>query len=522
VALALLAVAGPWAQPASADEAAGLYDPSRMYVIKLSLPPSSRTALENPATWQEYQPGKFSVALSADGKPGGVGSFSPQVNVGIRLKGNYSFRSLDGKAAFKVKFAKTEPFHGLRILTLNNMVNDPSMVRETLAYTAFRAAGVPASRTGYAYVYVDGQDYGVHLNIETVDEVALGRLFGAFDEEAQHLYEGEGGADASPGGAEDFEVDEGDPEDLGDLEALIEAVNSGGPGSWADRVSAVADLNEMTTMWAVEKYIGQWDGYAGQEEAWTPNNYYLYSDPSGVFQMLPWGNDESLQVAHRPPFDGPAGLMFDLCLGDGVCATLYWHSVAAVRDAIVGANLDALAVNAAALLTTWQEVEGKESTRGEWTSEEIEDGVAEVSAFIASRPAEAAKWLGEAQQQTERSVGSPMAPTPLIGKAGLPLPGLRIGKARLTQGVLRTRIRVEASGAVIQHAKVSTGEGARVVCGDRIWVESARTVTLRCRLPASIRERLRLGPLGITVATRFVPANGRTENSSRWIVLPRA
>ena len=34
---------------------------------------------------------------------------------------------------------------------------------------------MPASRTGYAYVYVNGDDYGVHLNIETLDEVALAR-----------------------------------------------------------------------------------------------------------------------------------------------------------------------------------------------------------------------------------------------------------------------------------------------------------------------------------------------------------
>ena len=41
-------------------------------------------------------------------------------------------------------------------------------------------------------------------------------------------------------------------------------------------------------MWAVEKYIGQWDGYAGRDgETWLPNNYYLYSDPNGASRCCP-------------------------------------------------------------------------------------------------------------------------------------------------------------------------------------------------------------------------------------------
>jgi CotH kinase protein len=521
VGLAFVAVAGPWAQQARADEAATLYDPSRMYVVKLSLPPASKQALETPATWMEYQPGTFSVAVSADGTPDGVGAFSTPVNVGIRLKGNYSFRTLAGKAAFKVKFGKTELFHGLRVLTLNSMVGDPSMVRETLAYEAFRSASVPASRTGYAYVYVDGVDYGVHLNVETVDKIALEKLLGPFDEEVQHLYEGEDADDVSPGQAEDFEVDEGDEEDLSDLEALIEATNSSGPQSWAERVAATADLQEMTKMWAVEKYTGQWDGYAGQEESWTPNNYYLYSDTNGVFKMLPWGLDETWQTAHRLRFDGPAGLMFDRCLADSACSALYRQAVVDARDVIAGVDLDALAVQSAALLAPWQEMEDEESTRGEWGLKEIADGVAEVRAFVAARPGEAAKWLnGEVGGEEQEAQGSAGPPPPAAPSSSSP--GVRMGKARVTRGgILRTRVHLPAAGTVVQRGKVSTGEGARVVCLDRVKAERPRSVTLRCPLPASIRERLRSGPVSITLAIRFIPMGGRPENLSRWLVLPR-
>ena len=72
-------------------------------------------------------------------------------------------------------------FLGLKKMTLNNMVQDPSMVHETLTYEAFRAAGVPAPRTGYADVESTAKSSAMHLNLETLDDLALERLFGSFE-----------------------------------------------------------------------------------------------------------------------------------------------------------------------------------------------------------------------------------------------------------------------------------------------------------------------------------------------------
>jgi CotH kinase protein len=509
--LAFVVAAGPWAQRATADDAAALYDPGRMYVIELGLPQKSREELAKDR--DKYQPGTFSIAES-DGTPDGIGAFEAPVAVEMKLKGSASFRPLSGKSAFKIRFPKAAPFRGLRYMTLNNMVEDPSMVHETLAYTAFRGSGVPASRTGYAYVYVDGEDYGVHLNIETLDRIALAKRFGSFDEASQHLYESEYGAEVTPGDVGLFEIDEGGA-GRGDLEALIEAVDSSPPTAWGP----VADLSEMTRMWAVEKYIGQWDGYAGMEADWLPNNYYLYSDPNGVFQMLPWGNDESFQQAYRLAFDGPAGLMFDRCLEDAACRAIYRQSLGAVHGAIAGMDLDALAVQSAALLAPWQQMEDEESMREEWDLEEIEEGVAETRAFIASRPVEAAAWLGQGGQAEVEAGNASIQPAPPSGIASR---RFKIGKARLVQGVLHTRVRPWTAGTVLQRAKVSTGNGARVICRDRARVERAGAVTLRCPLPTAIRERLSHGSLGITVAIRFNPFGGGAQNFSRWIVLPRS
>ena len=192
------------------------------------------------------------------------------------------------------EYVDDQTFFGLEKLTLNNMVQDESMIHETMAYGAFRAAGLPAPRTGYAFVNLNGEDYGLYLNVETLDRISLPRWFGS----TRHLYEAGYTIDVTPDDVADYEVDEGKNKDRTDLEALVAAANQEG-GDWSDGVAAVADLEQMTKVWAIERYIGHWDGYAGRLLGPQPNNYYLHSEASGLFRMLPWGTDQTWEVAAR-------------------------------------------------------------------------------------------------------------------------------------------------------------------------------------------------------------------------------
>src|SRR6478609_2130491 len=141
--LALLLMAlGPLAAPALGAEEDFLYNPGTVSVIEMTLPQAGIEGLEDDPF--KYQPGGTVVVTPTDGTPDGKGAFSKTFqNVEIKLKGQIggSFEDIDHKAAFKLKFKKTEPFFGLRKLTLNNMTQDPSMIHESLAYAAFAAAG---------------------------------------------------------------------------------------------------------------------------------------------------------------------------------------------------------------------------------------------------------------------------------------------------------------------------------------------------------------------------------------------
>ena len=145
-------------------------------------------------------------------------------------------------------------------------------------------------------------------------------------------------------------------------------------------------------MWAVEKYIGHWDGYAG---GWrrppTPNNYYLYSDPAGVFQMLPWGTDQTWGDRHVA-FDGEAGLLFDDCIADATCAALY-HGALEQIPAEIDGDYKSFITSTATLLKPWQEQEQGNGARHESSLTQIDESVQWAREFIDERPDDLADYL---------------------------------------------------------------------------------------------------------------------------------
>lgn len=534
--LAFFLLSGLSAQIAAADEAEVLYDPSAVVFIDLTLADAEKTKLE--AEPDEYVKGTVSMTKSSDGTPSGEEPtpFISSRPVEARLKGSVggSFRDLTEKAAFKLKFKKVDAVLGLRKMTLNNMVQDRSMVHETLAYAAFRAAGVPASRTGLAYVRVNGDDFGVYLNLENLDDIALAKLFGSFDDETQHLYEGERGDDVFPGGAAGFEIDEG-PDDRSDLEALVDAVNDEGGAHFSTRVAPHANLAEMTKMWAVEKYIDHWDGYSGHtdseqaEKGERPNNYYLYGEPSGRFQMLPWGTDQAwIPTADAPgrivTFDGSGGVLFNKCLEDDECFRVYWEALREVTDAIATLAPGALAEDTASLLLPWQEKEVFASTREEHSVGEAEDGVEESLDFIAGRQAEAEAWLDE-NEPPPIIIVDPL-PQPQNSGAqppvGNPGPAALFSHAGRSGRHLIVSLQLSSPGTVNVRGTVKTSKGRRKVCVGVATANAPGELSLDCKLSKAALRRLVHHALHLKLAITTNLADGRAETIVRSIRLARS
>lgn len=521
LAAALLSLA--LASPAAALTAEEMYEADTVVVIDLQLPPASVAALE--AEPEEYVEGSFSLAPT-DGTPGGVGAFSAPLTVGVRLKGESSFRDLSGKAAFKVKFnefVKGQKFLGLKNLTLNNMVLDPSMVHETLAYQAFRDAGVPAPRSGYADVRVNGEEFGMHLNLETLDDVALERLFGPFEAPPQHLYEGQAGVDIVPGDAGLFEIDEGEDDERLDLEALIAAVAAPSPG-FSERVAGLADLGEMTRMWAVERYLAHWDGYSTQ-----PHNYYLHSDPLGEFQMLPWSTDQTWALPQLG-FGPPGAALFEACFADAPCRSLYIDALREARDAVTALDPGTRAGELATLLAPWQQLE--KAPRKPFGPAEIAAAVAGVGQFAAKRPAALAKFLGEDEPPAGGGEGLAAVPASTAGTPPLSR-RLVVDRTALGRGLFLARVEAPPGSRVKFDANTTTTRGQVPACirsaGPLMPYAALKTGTppqsspqsLRCRLAPTVRRHLSARWLRLRIVVTVELPDGRVHTFKRAVRLPR-
>ena len=86
------------------------------------------------------------------------------------------------------KFVERQHFGGMRRLTLNNNIQDPSHLKQCLAYRFFTDAGVPAPRCSFARVAVNGEPLGVYTVLEVYDELMMARNF---EDGSGKLYEGQ-------------------------------------------------------------------------------------------------------------------------------------------------------------------------------------------------------------------------------------------------------------------------------------------------------------------------------------------
>jgi hypothetical protein len=518
--LAVVAVAAPTA--GAADEAAWMFDPSTVVELDLGLSPESIEALELEP--DEYVCGAFQM------KVGGVVKGPPLEPVGIRLKGSIgSFREISEKPGFKVKFNECDvdedqTFFGLEKLTLNNMVQDPSMVHEVLSYDLFRAMDIPAPRAGYTFTKLNGEAIGVHANVETYDLISLAPWLAS----TQHLYEADlPNVDVGPGGAATFEVDEGKGSKREDLEALIVAANDEN-GDWSDGMASVADLVEMTRMWAVERYIGHWDGYAGGSEPteFRPNNYYLHSEDSGIFKMLPWGTDQTWNV-HLGFGETAGGLLFNKCYADLSCKGSYDRAVADLPPIVDGLDVADKVESIAELLAPYQALELE--SRREYSAEEIEEGVEETLEFVESRHIPLSEYIADNPPPPDPPEEPELHPDPQPDSgsgtgASAVLPSVAevtIGKSKLVGANVVTQVTFPVAGSAEQRVTAKQGKRRSFACSVKKSRGNAGIVKLQCRLPEWAQQRREQGPLRLSVRVKATPSAGEPTQLTRGLSAPR-
>ncbi len=225
-------------------------------------------------------------------------------DIGIRLKGHISIELSDGHS-FPLKldfnrYVDDLTLDGLKKLNLNTNFSGPTLpiIRDYVAYEAWRDFGVAASRTSLARVTVNDEDLGVYTLLEQVDGGFLDRHF---DEPRGDLYKPEqksGMLEYRGSRIEEYpEIGHKWP-DKTNHASLLHALFVLDTGSVSE-IEEVLDAESILTYLAGNVALGSWDYYPN-----TGHNYYLYEQTPGRFIMLPWDMNGALEV-HEPELCSP-------------------------------------------------------------------------------------------------------------------------------------------------------------------------------------------------------------------------
>ena len=106
-------------------------------------------------------------------------------NVAIRAKGNTSLSSVrqlgSQRYSFKIEFDHYDSgktYHGLDKLCLNNLIQDNTMMKDYLVYRLMGQFGVASPLCSFVYITVNGEDWGLYLAVEGVEDAFLERNYG--------------------------------------------------------------------------------------------------------------------------------------------------------------------------------------------------------------------------------------------------------------------------------------------------------------------------------------------------------
>jgi len=352
--------------PSPWDMAAGLFGLDQVHHITLSLSDDQLDLLsQEPASWVYTE-------ISVDGEV--------IDQVGLRLHGELgAYRGLDHTAGLMLSFeaiTRDNALSGLKTLALNNLLHDPSLVREMLSYALFRSAGIPAPRVGYAQVEVNGLPYGVYLMVEpSYSDAFLSHWFAGKSDGA--LYGGRNGQDLFVDQVADFGSGAGaDPNKLS-LFGLIQALDwIDFSGDVPEQLDAIFGLERYLDFVATELTLGHQDGYA-----WSRNGYNLYRPAlASPWSFIPIGASRTF-IDHLQPLEG-SGRVHQVCIRDPACRLLLGEAYEATLARITEVDLAGMAQSAHLLLADAL----LSDPRPELAPEAVSGALNDVLTYLSERP----------------------------------------------------------------------------------------------------------------------------------------
>ncbi len=268
-----------------ADPSDAVFDVDHIHRFELQMAPAAWLDVrDNPwaETWWEAD---ATWVSGADAATEAVGT------IGIRAFGAGS--KIAGKPPLKLSFDRVVPgqdWRGLEQLKLDNSSQDFGFLNERIVTAALRGYDVPAARTGWAELWVNGDYAGFFVVMEPIDDRFLERWFGEADGPLYGMVSGYYSQGLNPlpvGYADPLLWFDNQTSVVGDGTELLAAAEALAIGDDAE-VRAVVDLDQFQRVGIARSVMGGIDTFSGDG-----NNYYLYVHDGRLVQ-IPWDTDADL------------------------------------------------------------------------------------------------------------------------------------------------------------------------------------------------------------------------------------
>lgn len=245
-------------------------------------------------------------------------------NIGVRFKGNFTYiASAQGlRRPLKIDLDHYDDdaprLAGQRKLNLANGVTDPARLRESLAFSVYRAAGIPAPRTAYAELTLTipgkyAKEYvGLYTAIEQIDKTFLkshfksakGLLLKPENLRGGIEYLGDEWAKYEDKYRPKYDATAAQKQRLIAFTRLIHKADD---ADFYRDIGDFLDIDAFVRFVAADALMANLDSYLG-----FGHNFYLYLRPdTNRFVFMPWDLDLSMGMW---PVGGPPEKQMDLSL----------------------------------------------------------------------------------------------------------------------------------------------------------------------------------------------------------------
>ncbi|MEM5514344.1 CotH kinase family protein [Pseudoalteromonas sp. AS84] len=265
--------------PSSENTAATAFTPAAVNTLSITITDENwQDILDNPLEEEYHETAITFNGVTLD-------------SVAIRTKGGSSLSSVANSSSDRYSFkfdineyVSGQKFFGLKKFTLQNSFNDPSYMREVIAYELMDEMGVPTPEHAYVNFYVNGELFGLYLMVEAIDGEFIEKHFANSNGD---LYKPDGtGSDLLWLGDDILsytDINLQTNEDTTDNGAFINFVESLDEGE-----TSAIEVDTLLRYMSVSTSLSNLDSYHGP----LAHNYYIY-DNDGVFSILPWDFNES-------------------------------------------------------------------------------------------------------------------------------------------------------------------------------------------------------------------------------------